>query len=195
MFLSLLPVFLLSTLSFHWFLRLLYYVLRKLAFCVLGFCYCVTNYHELLAQNHTHFIIWQFLWLRSLVRVISFLCFSVSPVCSADTGWVCGLIIGWTKNALPSSLGQSLFPCGCRTEAPVSCLRLPSAPTGHPHLLGTWASPAWPLMSWQLTFSRPVKRSLSNASASKTEAFKYQNGITPLPYPIGEKKVTGPAHT
>ena len=47
LFLSLLPVFLLSTLSFYWFLRLIYYTLRKLTFCVLDFYCCVTNYHKL----------------------------------------------------------------------------------------------------------------------------------------------------
>lgn len=47
LFLSLLPVFLLSTLSFYWFLRLTYYILRKFTFCVLDFYCCVTNYHKL----------------------------------------------------------------------------------------------------------------------------------------------------
>ena len=55
LFLSLLPVFLLSTLSFYWFLRLIYYILRKLTFCVLDFYCCVTNYHKLSGLKQQEF--------------------------------------------------------------------------------------------------------------------------------------------
>lgn len=172
MFLSLLPIFLLSILSFYWFLRLLYCILRKLVFCVSDFCCRVTNYHELSGLKQHNVIIWQFLWVRSLVTAYLVLCFKASPGYSLDTGWGCGLIRSWTENEFLSSLGLLAEFISLWLQDWGSSF-LPEAPTCScrpPHFLAMWAFPAWPLTAWLLIPSRPMERVFSSTTASKTES-------------------------